>query len=93
MRHRGKANRRDANEPEIIQALEQISCDVYQLDDPADLLVGYRARNFILEVKSLTGSPTADQITFARNWRGQYAIVRTPEQAIKVVTKSYGWKN
>ena len=45
------ATRRDANEKEIIQALESIGCTVYRLDSPVDLLVGYRARNILLEVK------------------------------------------
>ena len=89
MRHRGKANKRDANEPEIIKALEKIGCSVYKIDEPADLLVGYRIHNFLLEIKAPTGKQTRDQVDFALGWKGQYRIVRTPGEAIDLVTKAY----
>ena len=89
MRHRGRANKRDTNEPEIIKALEKIGCSVYRIDDPCDLIVGYRARNFLVEVKSKTGKPTDDQGTFAAEWNGQYRIVRTVDEALDLVTKAY----
>ena len=93
MRHRGRANKRDTNEPEIIQALEAIGCSVCQIDAPADLLVGYKVRNFILEIKSKDGKQTKEQVDFALTWRGQYRIVKTPEEAIDLVTKAYGRKD
>ena len=47
--------RRDDNEYEIIQALEAIGCTVRRLDRPVDLLVGYRASNYLIEVKNPHG--------------------------------------
>jgi hypothetical protein len=89
-------NARDTNEKAIIEALVAIGCTVFQLDRPCDLLVGYRGRNFLLEVKLPLGprggishsKPNDDQVEFDRTWRGQFEIVRTPEEAIEVVTES-----
>jgi hypothetical protein len=80
------AKRRDANEPEIIKGLQEIGCDVLQCDHP-DLIVGYRGRTFIFEVKTATGKLEPRQQKMLLNWRGQYDIVRTLEEAIAVVTK------
>jgi hypothetical protein len=82
-------NKRDANERPIIDALKKIGCSVYQMDKPLDLLVGFRARCFLLEVKSPGGTLTQDQKDFMRGWKGQVRVVETPEEAIEVVTESY----
>jgi len=82
-------NRRDANEQEIVDALEAIGATVYRLDRPCDLLVGYRAHNFLIEVKAPTGRLTRGQREFMRTWKGQVRVVENPEDAIDVVTHSY----
>lgn len=81
------AKRRDANEPEIIKALEKIGCSILQVD-PVDLIVGYRGKNFLLEVKTVKGKLEPSQVVLLETWRGQYRIVRTPEEAIKLVTEN-----
>ena len=86
----------DENQKEIVNALVAIGCTVEVIERPVDLLVGYRARNFLLEVKNDEtdygrndrGTPT--QNSFFRTWKGQVRKVRTTEEAIKVVTTSYG---
>ena len=85
-----KLGRRDANEREIIDALESCACDVVQLNWPGDLLVGRGGRNYILEVKDGDKVPSAQKLTeleevFHRNWRGQGAIVRTADEALEAV--------
>lgn len=82
---------RDHNEPAIVEALEAIGCDVVRLDWPCDLIVGYRARNIMLEVKP-EGSKRKDQQAqreWRKHWRGQIQVVETPEQAIYCVTNCY----
>lgn len=86
MKYKGYNARRDANEPEIVKALEKIGCSVCRLDKPLDLLVGYRGRNWLIEVKTDVGKLTPDQEDFLPIWCGQLAVVRTAEQAISVVT-------
>jgi hypothetical protein len=82
-------HRADNNQDEIVKALEKIGCTVYKIGRPVDLLVGYRTFNFALDVKSKTGTMTPFQKKFFAGWKGQVRIVRSAEEAIDVVTKSY----
>ena len=87
-------NKRDANEPDIVSALRKIGATVYHMDEPVDLLVGYRARNFLLEVKDGDKPPsktkrTEKQRDFFKGWLGQVRVVKSAEEAIQVVTGSY----
>lgn len=87
-------NKRDANEAEIVSALRAIGCSVYLLDLPVDLVVGYRARNFLIEVKDGNKPPSARKKTeqqkiFMRGWNGQVRVVETADEAIRLVTGSY----
>lgn len=64
---RAFANKRDAAEPAIVQALEQCGCLVRRMDKPVDLLVFHRpsARVFLVEVKSgKRAKYTLDQLLF-----------------------------
>lgn len=89
-------NTRDRNEPPIVRALEGIGASVFRLDRPCDLLVGYRGRNHLLEVKAplgprggASGSPlTPEQVEFQRTWRGSVAIVRSPGEALEAIGAS-----
>lgn len=81
----------DANQLEIVEALEAISCDVLEIGWPLDLLVGYRSRNWLLEIKDPEKPPSERALTgeeqgFFNLWRGQKAIVETVDEAIAVVT-------
>lgn len=80
------SNRRDVNEPEIVKALRAIGCTVKHGND-IDLIVGYQNRNYLLEVKTAKGKLKPSQEELLRVWRGQYAIVRTVQEAIDVVTE------
>lgn len=82
----------DANQLDIVQALERIGCDVCEVGWPLDLLVGYRQRNWLLEVKDPDKPPserrlTDDEQKFFINWRGQKAKVETVDEALAVVTE------
>ncbi len=81
----------DANQIEIVEALERISCDVLEIGWPLDLLVGYRQRNWLLEIKDPSKPAserklTPEQVSFFALWRGQKAVVETVDEAIAVVT-------
>jgi len=81
----------DANQPEIVAALRSAGCTVRSLAGVGmgcpDLLVGRNGQNYLLEVKSGRGrgklTPLED--AFHSHWRGQVAIVRSAEEALKVV--------
>jgi hypothetical protein len=82
------AQRKDANQSEIVKALEQIGCDVWIMHQPCDLLCGFRNRNILLEVKRPKGSRvTLAQAKWNQSWRGQRATVKTPQEAIDAVLR------
>lgn len=81
-----KPGRRDANEPEIVSALTAIGATVDRVERrPYDLVVGYRGHNYLLEVKTHRGKLKSSQIALQAAWRGQYAVVRSAQEAIAVV--------
>jgi hypothetical protein len=89
------ASRVDGNQAEIVAALRGIGASVlhlHQLKNCFDLLVGYRRRTFIMEVKDPSQPLSARQLTkgeaeFREKWRGsEYHIIETADQAIAIVT-------
>ena len=81
------AARIDANQPAIVKALEAIGAKVVYIKKPLDLLVGFRKRNILLEVKNKEGfdRETKDQVAFIATWPGELHIVYTPEEAVAAV--------
>ena len=83
----------DKNQQEIMDALRKIGASVSSLHTVGcgipDLLVGYRGKNYLIEVKADKGKLTPAQIEFHGAWRGEIHIVRTAEEAInRVMPKS-----
>ena len=78
------AAKRDSNEQPIIQALRAIGATVQQTDF-CDLIVGYHGQNFLLEVKAKRGRLTKSQKRLIDDWQGQYAIVRSIDEALQVI--------
>jgi len=85
------AAKRDQAEPPILEALERIGAQVWPLDYPVDLLVRFRDRWHLLEVKTGRGKKQ----TVAKDKR-QVAqqnflattgtpIVRTPIEALRAI--------
>ncbi len=86
-----RAARRDLNESPIVDDLRLHGATVYILSQGSlpDLLVGYRRKMFLLEVKfppgprgGRPGQLTPDQIDFHEGWRGPpIHIVHSVEEA------------
>lgn len=70
-----RVKRTDANQPEIVKSLRQISGVTVHLDVD-DILVGYKGKTYWFEIKE---SPKANvqpsQIELQANWKGHYKIV------------------
>lgn len=87
-----RAERTDANQQDIIDDLRKVGADVYVIKRPVDILVGYRNRCWVFEIKDPKQTKqnrqlTKFQETFFRNWRGQVDKIETSEQAIKIITE------
>lgn len=89
-----RAAKVDDNQKQIVDALRDYGASVESLAAVGrgvpDLLVGYRGRNLLMEVKDGSKVPskrkqTPDQVAWAAKWLGQYALVETVEQAIDVL--------
>jgi len=83
------AAKTDNNQAEIIQALRDVYCSVlpmHRLGQGApDIAVGRNGIVYFLEIKSDKGKLTEDEQKFMDEWRGHYAIVRTPEEALRAI--------
>jgi len=86
-----RAPRTDGNQPQIVQDLRKIGASVAIGSAIGkgfpDLVVGYRGKTFLLEVKDPSKPKsdrqlTPDQVKFRDGWNGHYAVVETSEQAI-----------
>lgn len=85
----------DANQPQIVSAVRRIGASVlhtHQLKNCFDLLVGYRGRTFLFEIKDPNQPPSKRQLTpgeaeFRDSWRGSaYHVIHTADEAIAILT-------
>ena len=82
-----RAAKRDTAERSIVAVLEQHFMTVYRLNQPVDLLVGFRGVNHLVECK--TGHKgygkglNSNQLQFAAGWKGSPVVtLRSPDEAI-----------
>lgn len=92
-----RAAKVDANQAEIVGALRSVGAQVLDLSRVGqgcpDILVGFRGKNHLLEIKrpkakgEAAGRLTEDQLRFMAGWigRGQAAVVRTVDDALRVI--------
>lgn len=89
-----RAAKVDDNQPEIVKAFRQMGASVQHLHTVGkgcpDLLVGFRRRNLLVEVKDGSKSPsrrklTQDEADWHAAWRGRVHIVETFEDVQRVL--------
>lgn len=84
------ARRTDANQQYIIDGLRDFGASVQDLHEVGkgcpDILVGWRGKNYALEIKQPGGWLNEREHKWHQSWRGQVAIVRSLEEAIDVIT-------
>jgi hypothetical protein len=84
-----RAAKVDDNQAAIVDLLRAVGATVESLarvgNGVPDLLVGFRGVNWLLEVKAPKGALTDDQAGWHPLWRGQVAIVRSADEALKVI--------
>jgi Holliday junction resolvase len=82
----------DANHVEIVQGLRQVGATVVDLAKVGkgcpDLLVGWRGRTYLFEIKTTKGYIRATQEQFFRSWvGGRIAVIRSFDEALDVLTE------
>ncbi|HKP75332.1 MAG TPA: hypothetical protein VJT67_07290 [Longimicrobiaceae bacterium] len=86
----GTTRRKDANHDEIAEACRRIPAEVYSSAHVGggfpDLLVCFRDRIVLLEVKMPGHGLTAAEARFAERW--PVRVVTTPEQAVAAVVEA-----
>jgi hypothetical protein len=85
------ASRVDGNQALIVRQLRAVGASVlhtHQLKNCFDILVGYRGRTFLMEIKATEKDKlTPGEAEFKATWRGsEYHIVYTADQAIRIIT-------
>lgn len=90
-----QASRVDGNQASIVRQLRAVGASIlycHTLKNCFDLLVGYRGRTFLIEVKDPAQPPSGRQLTpgeakFKAEWRGSpYHIVESIDQALAIIT-------
>jgi len=81
------AARKDENEAAIVQALRDAGAYVWIIGLPVDLLVGFRNRTLLMEVKTTSKKRlTGLQADFFEKWTGgTLCRVDSPEAALRMI--------
>lgn len=89
-----RAHRVDANQPEIVRALRRIGATVVDLsavgNDVPDLLVGYRGRWQLMEIKVEGGKLSKGQEKFYMSSQGPIFIVTSIDEALEFAGATKG---
>lgn len=88
------AAKADRNQPEIVAMLRLVGCTVQHLHTIGkgcpDLLVGYRGKNYVLELKDGKLPPSGRKLTddekrWHEDWRGEVHVVSNVREALEVI--------
>lgn len=80
------AAKRDANEPAIVRALEQVGAVVEKLKQPCDLAVRFRYRQYLIEVTNPANKyRKRSKAQLETLERLQIPIVSTVDEALRVI--------
>lgn len=84
-----RAAKVDQNHGEIVKALRQVGASVESMARQGrgcpDLLVGYRGKNFVFEVKPAKGKLREQQIAWMEKWSGHADTVRSVDEALRAI--------
>ena len=84
----------DANQVSITKGLRKFGASVkpvHTVKGFVDLVVGFKGKNYLLELKDPDQVPSKQKLTvgetkFQQDWVGQVATVKTLEEAIEVIS-------
>jgi hypothetical protein len=83
------AARVDSCQAPIVEALRKVGETVQALhtvgEGCPDLLVGFRQKNYLMEVKAPAGKLTEDQVDWHHEWQGSVSVVRSQNEALELI--------
>lgn len=84
---RRAVHRKDRNHDSIVATLRSAGATVIVSDlaKLPDLIVGYRRRTYLLEVKTEYGKLSKDQQEFFEAWAGHAVVVRSSLEALREI--------
>jgi hypothetical protein len=86
---RRRADRVDANQPEIVKELRKLDGVTVQVGMD-DILVGYEGRSYWFEIKTGPKATVKEsQLKLLDNWKGHYSIV----WSVEMITNELGYKH
>jgi Holliday junction resolvase len=86
--------RTDNNQTEIVEILRAVGCSVAITSGLGrgfpDLVVGYRGKNYLFEIKDGNKAPsqrklTIDEKRFHETWRGQVFVIKNINEALRTI--------
>ena len=82
-------NRADSNQNEIVKELRKAGVSVIVLSQVGracpDILVGWKGKNYLFEIKAPDGDLSDGQKKFFDNWQGRAYIIRSFEEAMEIL--------
>lgn len=96
-----RAAKVDRNQPEIVQALRDAGASVHPCHSAGqgfpDLAVGFRGKNYLIEVKDGALAPSDRKLTPAQKewhaaWRGDAVVVTSASEALAAIGLS-NWQS
>ncbi len=93
-----QAARIDTNQNEIVQALRAVGASVAITSMVGhgfpDIVVGYRQRNYLIEIKDGSKPPskrrlTSDEQEFFDLWRGSVFVANNSDEALEIIGAVY----
>lgn len=80
----------DSNQKEIVSALRKCGASVMitsQVPNFVDLVIGYRGKNILAEVKTKKGKLSVTQKKFISTWQGEVVILRSIDDVINLINR------
>ena len=79
----------DSNQAYIVRLLRDFGASVWVASNcghgAPDLLVGYAGKSYPMEVKAEGGKLTPAEVEWRKNWRGNYYIIHSIEEAVQIL--------
>lgn len=88
-----RARKIDANQRDIVDAFRKHGCSVWHTHMVGggfpDIVVGYRRRNHLVEIKGPKGKLNSLQESWIKSWAGKVHVVRSIADVVNLVRGAF----